>query len=97
MPHRLDYRMAGQLLPPPELAPLPVPDNATPAQCIAMWADLVDACEQFVIAALRREIGPDGDLRAACRRWCAERREDRDRAILHMAEMLDRCGGGRAG
>lgn len=88
--------MAGQLLPPPELAPT-VPADATPQQCIAMWLDLLDACEQFVLAGLRREIGPDGDLRAACRRWCAEQREEHDRAIRHMAEALNRCGGGHAG
>ena len=50
--------MAGQLLPPSDLAPT-VPDDATPQQCIAMWLDMLDACEQFVLAGLRREIGPE--------------------------------------
>jgi len=88
--------MAGQLIPPPELAPT-VPENATPQQCIAMWVDLMNACEQFVLAALRREIGPDGDLRAAYRRWYAEQMEEHDRMILHLAEELNRRGGGHAG
>ena len=88
--------MTGQLIPPPDLAPA-VPDSATPQQCIAIWVDLMNACEQFVLAALRREIGPDGDLRAAYRRWYAEQMEEHDRMILHMAEELNRRGGGHAG
>ena len=54
--------MANSLVSPPELSPM-VPESATPQQCIAMWVDLMNACEQFLLAGLRREIGPDGDLR----------------------------------
>ena len=68
-------------------------EGATPEQCIAMWVDLMNACEQFVLAGLRREIGPDGDLRAAYRRWYAEQMEEHDRMIMHLAEELDRRGG----
>ena len=88
--------MSGQLLPPPELTP-PVPKNATPQQCIAMWAELVDVCEQFLLAGLRREIGPDGDLKAAYRKWYAEQMEEHDRTVQHMMEELKRRGGGHAG
>lgn len=84
--------MAGQLIPPAELAPA-VPEGATPEQCIAMWVDLMNACEQFVLAGLRREIGPDGDLRAAYRQWYAEQMEEHDRMIMNLAEELDRRGG----
>ena len=87
--------MAGQLIPPPELAP-PIPEGATPEQCIAMWVDLMNACEQFLLAGLRREIGPDGDLRAAYRRWYAQAMEEHDRAVLHMMEEFERRGGGHA-
>jgi hypothetical protein len=81
---------------PPDLAP-PVPENTTPEQRIAMWADLLDACDQLVLAGLRREIGPDGDLRAAYRRWYAEQMEEHDRMIFHLAAELDRRGGGHGG
>ncbi len=51
--------MAGTFPSPLDLAPS-VPASATRAQCIAAWLDLMDACDQFVLAGLRREIGPDG-------------------------------------
>jgi hypothetical protein len=81
--------MPEPLLPPPELAPS-VPEGTTPQQCIAMWLDLLDACDQFLLAGLRREIGPDGDLKAAYRRWYAEQMEEHDRMIFHMAEEFTR-------
>ena len=88
--------MPGQLLPPPESAP-PVPQDATPQQCIAMWVDVMDACEQFLLAGLRREIGPNGDLKAAYRAWYAEQMEEHGRTVRRMAERLNRSGGGDAG
>jgi len=88
--------MSDPLLAPPDLAPS-VPDNATPEQCIAMWVDLMNACEQFLLAGLRREIGPEGDLKAAYRRWYAEQMEEHDRTMLHMVREFNRRGGGRAG
>ena len=81
--------MADSLVSPPELAPS-VPPSATPQQCIAMWVDLMNACEQFLLAGLRREIGPDGDLKAAYRKWYAEQMEEHDRMIFHMAEEFTR-------
>ena len=86
--------MSGQLIPPPELAPS-VPDDATPEQCIAMWVDLMNACDQFLLAGLRREIGPDGDLKAAHRKWYAEQMEEHDRAMAHMVEEFNKRGGGK--
>ena len=66
--------MAGQLIPPPGFEPK-VPADATPEQCIRMWVDLMDACEQFLLARLREEIGGGGDRsgdgdagEAGCRR-----------------------------
>ena len=87
--------MAGQLIPPDDLAP-PVPEGATPEQCIAVWGVLMNACEQFLLAGLRREIGPEGDLRAAYRQWYAAQMEEHDRTILRMMEESDRRGGGHA-
>jgi len=81
---------------PAELAP-PVPDHTTPQQRISLWLDLMAACDQLVLAGLRREIGPSGDLRAAYRRWYAEQMEEHDRMIFHLAAELDRRGGGHAG
>ena len=53
--------MAGQLIPLPEFAP-PVPQNLTSEQWIALRSDLYDAGEKLLLAGLRLQIGPDGDL-----------------------------------
>ena len=87
--------MAGQLIPPPELAP-PIPEDATPEQCIAMWLDLTSACEQFLLAGLRREIGPDGDLQAAYRQWYARQMEEHHQTVFRMMQEFERRGGGHA-
>jgi hypothetical protein len=79
---------------PPDLTPT-VPPSATPEQCIAMWVDLMNACDAFLQAGLRREIGPDGDLKAAYRKWYAEQMEEHDRMMLHMMQEFERRGGGR--
>lgn len=86
--------MTKELIPPPDLAPS-IPEGATPQQCVAMWLDLMDACEQFLLAGLRREIGPDGDLRAAYQKWYAEQMEEHDRTMAHMMAEIKRRGGGR--
>jgi hypothetical protein len=78
-----------------DLAPR-VPESATPEQCIAAWLDLMNACDQFVLAGLRREIGPDGDLKAAYRKWYAKHMEEHDRMMLHLMEEFERRGGGNA-
>lgn len=88
--------MSDPPIPPADLAPR-IPDDATPQQCIAAWMDLMDAAEQFLLAGLRRAIGPDGDLKAAYRRWYAEQMEEHDRALFRMAERLGRLGGPDAG
>ena len=81
--------MADCMTSSPGLAPS-VPKSATPQQYIAAWVDLMDACEQFLLAGLRREIGPEGDIKAAYRKWYAEQMEEHDRMILHMMREFDR-------
>lgn len=73
----------------PELAPQ-VPVDATPAQCVEMWLDLMNACDEFLLAGLRREVGPEGDVRAAYRQWYQQQMEEHDRAMFRMMERLDR-------
>ncbi len=67
-----------------------VPLTATPEQCIRLWLDLMSTCDQFLLAGLRREIGPDGDLRAAYRRWYSGEMEQHDRMMLHRMEEFQR-------
>ncbi len=83
--------MANQLIPPPGMEPS-IPDHLTPDQRLAVWVDLMDTCEAFLLAGLRREVGPEGDVREAYRRWWARQTEDHDRDLRRMAENLYRRG-----
>ena len=80
--------MSNQLISPPGLESR-IPDHLTPDECVALWADLYDATEALVLAGLRREVGPDGDLRAAYREWYAQQMEEHDQAIFRMLQRLD--------
>ncbi|MGA2064034.1 MAG: hypothetical protein ABSG86_03650 [Thermoguttaceae bacterium] len=78
-------------MPEPSLPPVVrAPENATSAECLRLWLDLMGTCEQFLLAGLRREIGPDGDLREAYRRWYAEQMEEHERMMLHLLEEFAR-------
>ena len=88
--------MAGELIPPPGFEPQ-VPDDATPEQCIRMWVELMDVCERFLLARLREEIGPDGDLKAAYRQWYRQQMEEHDRMIRRMAQTPEQRRGDHGG
>jgi hypothetical protein len=88
--------MVDQIPPPPDLAPS-LPPGLTMEQRIALWSDLLDACDQFLLAGLRRRIGPDGDLRAAYREWLARQMEEHDRMLLRMIDKFNRRDGRHGG
>jgi len=77
--------MGNELIPPPALAP-PLPAAWSPSQGIALWVDLVNACDRFLIAALTRSSA--SDVREAYRRWYRERMEEHDRNLVHMMNAL---------
>jgi hypothetical protein len=54
----------------------------------------MDTCEQLLLAGLRREVRPDGDVRAAYRRWYTERMNEHDRTLRHTMEEFRRRGVG---
>jgi hypothetical protein len=81
--------MANRLIPPPELAPS-VPPNLPPDRRIELWAEWLDTCDAFLLAGLRRKVGPGGDLQAAYREWYAEQMEEHDRTMLHLIQEFDR-------
>jgi hypothetical protein len=62
------------------------------AQSVLLWMDLMEACEQFVLAGLRRKIGPTGDLDRAYREWYAAQKANRDQEIAHMLSRSRRLG-----
>ena len=82
--------MRDELIPPPDLAPPPIPDSTSFQERLDLWVDLMNACERFLLAGLRREIGPDGDLNAAHRAWYEKEMEEHDRTMIHMIEEFNR-------
>jgi hypothetical protein len=83
--------MADPLLPSAEQAPS-LPADATPKQRIEAWLDLLNTGHKLVLAGLRREVGPDGDVETAYRQWYARQMEEHDRKL---ARMLQRLNGSR--
>jgi hypothetical protein len=79
--------MAGQLIPPVELAP-PIPHDLGSEQCIALWCEAYDAGEQLLLAGLAREVGPGGDVLAAYRRWNESYLRQHDETIFRMLSNL---------
>ncbi len=82
--------------PQPDLTPR-ISDDTPMEMRIKIWLDLLDASEQFLLAGLRREIGPDGDLKAAYRKWYKEQMEEHDKMMYHMMEEFSKRGGGYGG
>ena len=83
--------MASQLIPPPGLEP-PGPEGLTADQRIALWLDLMDTGEELLLAGLRHDVGPGGDVAKAYRLWCEQQGEEHDRAMRRLAENLYRRG-----
>jgi hypothetical protein len=85
--------MANRVVSPPDITP-PVPEDLTAEQCIALWAEVTDACEELLLAGLRREVEPAGDVIAAYRRWNADRMEEHEQDLIRMLQRLNRCKAG---
>ncbi len=90
-----EHDKPGQLIPPPELSPPPT-RATSPTERIVAWCDLMNTCEAFLLAGLRRKIGPDGDIRSAYRDWYRRQCEEKDRRILADRPSLHRDGEGHA-
>lgn len=60
---------------------LPKPPNP---QAAAEWLATVYATDAIQLAALRRKIGPEGDLRAAFRQCYEEHMREHDGALIAM-------------
>jgi hypothetical protein len=67
-------------------------EKLTPDQCLKLWMDVYDAAEAMVLAGLRREIGPDGDLQQAHRLWYQQQMEEHDRVMRETAMNLCKRG-----
>ena len=70
----------------PKIVPLDpdIPESLTMQQSMVLWMDLMENYEQVILNRLREEVGPNGDVIAAYRRWHAEKMEEHDRSQMHM-------------
>src|SRR5690242_13102399 len=89
----LEANMAGQLIPPPG-TDADLPSDATPQQGIAVWLDLMRSGSKFLIAGIRREIGPDGDLKSALRAWYEDQMRQHDKVLERMMDRIHRPNDG---
>jgi hypothetical protein len=81
--------MEDSLISPTGQAPS-VPHDLPRDRRIELWAEWLDTCDEFLLAGLRRQVGPDGDLREAYRRWYAEQMTEHDRTMLHLVNEFNR-------
>jgi len=81
--------MKNQLIPPPELAP-PGIGHLSVKERIELWAQMVEEGDQLVLAALRRELGPNADLAAAFTQWLDRRADEKIRELRMVAQSCRR-------
>ena len=81
--------MAGQLLPPPDFSPTVGPE-ITPQQRIAIWLDMLRSGSKLLFAGLRQQVGPDGDVIAAYRKWYAQQMDEHDQTVIRMLQRMTR-------
>jgi len=62
--------------------------NASPAQCISRWLDLMRTADKLLLAGIRRDLGPGGDANEAYRRWHADHMEEHHEAVKQMIQHL---------
>jgi hypothetical protein len=46
--------------------------------------------EQFLLVGLRREISPNGEFKAAYRKWYKEQIDEHDKMMFHLTEELSK-------
>jgi hypothetical protein len=66
-----------------------MPQGLPASRGIELWAEWLDTCEEFLLAGLRRQVGPGGDLRAAHHDWYAEQMAAHDRTMLNLLDEFD--------
>ena len=71
---------------------MPPPAEISLDQRLAMWIDVVDTTEILLLAGLRREIGPAGDLRTAYRQWYARYQAEHHAANQRVIDRLRKFG-----
>ena len=79
--------VSGELLSPIELAPGDC-SRLTAGQRAAVCFDMLNAGHKLVLAGLRRQVGPNGDVHVAYRKWNAAQLAEHDRVVDRMLRRL---------
>jgi hypothetical protein len=58
------------------------------ANCATAWLDLMRTTDKLLLAGLRQQIGPDGDLQQEYRRWYADHMREHDDALRQLVRRL---------
>ena len=80
--------MAGQLIPPPELAPPPLPADLPSGERYLAWLDMLGSGEKLLLVGLRDRVSGEQDIPEAFRRWYEQTEDDRLRERLRRASEL---------
>lgn len=67
-----------------------LPDDATATDGIHAWVEMENACQSLLLAGLRREVGPKGDVDAAYRTWYENYEREQSKAFVTMCENFAR-------
>ncbi len=81
----------------PELRPPAIPERLPAEERFRLWAEATDAAEALLLAGLRHEIGPEGDIDEAYRHWNRARMDEHEQMLIRMLERLTRAEEGRSG
>ncbi len=80
--------MAGQLIPPPEIAPEAWPPEMPSDERYQAWLGMLASGERLLIAGFQHKVGPDGDWKAEYSRWLEHSEADRLRHRIRRAREL---------
>jgi hypothetical protein len=69
------------------LRPRPVPDP----NWFQVWYEFQQRAEEELLAELRRQIGPDGDLKAAYREWYEVQMREHTEGFIQMLRNLHKA------
>lgn len=84
--------MAGQLIPPPEMAPGNMA-ALSPGERVAAYFELLELGAQFVAAGLAQNLKPGEDVQTAFRNWYARQMEEHEADLRHQLNELSRREG----
>jgi hypothetical protein len=66
------------------------PRRMTPEQSLQVWADLMDASHELVMAGLKNNLKAGEDVKDAYRRWYQHQMKEHDEMMLNLMRRFER-------